>query len=76
MARPRRQLSQQARELLDQAWEAQLEHEHAVQRRDELAAAAARAGATWREIGAAIGMSAQAAHERLRPRPTGDHRRA
>jgi hypothetical protein len=69
VARPRRKLSEQARQLLDQAWEAHLEHEQALRRRDQLAIGALQAGATWREIGAAVDMSAQAAHQRYRQRP-------
>ena len=64
MARPRRPLSPQARELLDQAWAAHLEAEQARWRRDALALNAAAHRATWREVGAAVGMSPQAAHER------------
>jgi hypothetical protein len=64
--RPRRPLSDQQRALLERAWEAQLELEHARQQRDELAREAARLGASWREIGAAVGMSPQAAHKRYR----------
>ncbi|MFZ0091884.1 MAG: hypothetical protein WAL63_20445 [Solirubrobacteraceae bacterium] len=71
MARPRRVLSDTARQLLDEAWEAHLAAEQARRRRDELAVSAAESGATWREVGAAIGMSAQAAHERLRDRLAG-----
>jgi hypothetical protein len=68
VARPRRKPTDEARRLLDEAWEAQLEHEQALRRRDELAVRAAELGATWREIGAACGMSPQAAHERFKPR--------
>ncbi len=64
MARPRRPLSPETRELLDQAWAAHLESEQARGRRDTLALNAAAQGATWREVGAAVGMSPQAAHER------------
>lgn len=64
MGRPRRQLTDQQRELLDQMWEAQLQLEQARQRRDQLARQAAKLGASWREIGAAVGMSPQAAHKR------------
>lgn len=71
MPRPRRQLSTQTRELLDRASQQQLAADHALQRRDELAIAAAKAGATWREVGAATAMSAQAAHQRYRQRLDG-----
>jgi hypothetical protein len=66
VARPRRQLTTAQRRALDAAWEAQIEMEHARQRRDELACEAARLGASWREIAAAVGMSPQAAHKRYR----------
>jgi hypothetical protein len=66
VARPRRLLTPEVRALLDGAWEAQLELEAARRRRDQLALQAAAAGATWREVGAAIAMSPQAAHERYR----------
>lgn len=68
VARPRRKLTDEARQLLDQACGAQLEYEQALKRRDELAVRAVELGATWREIGAACGMSAQAAHERFKTR--------
>jgi hypothetical protein len=68
VARPRRSLSQETRELLDQAWSAHLEAEQARWRRDALALSAAAQGATWREVGAAVGMSPQAAHERYHHR--------
>lgn len=69
MARPKRELSEEVWALLERAWAAHLEHEQALGRRDELAMRAAELGATWREVGAACGMSAQAAHERFtRPR--------
>ena len=68
MARPRRELSPRARWLLERVWEAQLEHERALKRRDELAVRAVEVGATWREVGAACGMSPQAAHERFNNR--------
>lgn len=55
MARPRRQLSETTRQLLDEAWEAHLAVEDARRRRDQLAVHAAAAGATWREVGAAVG---------------------
>ncbi len=61
-------MGEEVRALLDRAWAAHLEHEQALQRRDELAIQAAELGATWREVGAACGMSAQAAHERFRDR--------
>jgi hypothetical protein len=64
VARPRRPLTPETRELLDQAWAAHLEAEQARWRRDALALNAAAHGATWREVGAAVGMSPQAAHER------------
>ena len=65
MARPRRPLTDEARELLDAA--AQLDADLAVvlRQRDELARQALAAGATLREVGAAIGMSPQAAHTRF-----------
>ena len=66
----RRQLSEEVWALLERASAAHLEHEQALQRRDELAVRAAELGAPWREVGAACGMSAQAAHERF-TRPTG-----
>jgi hypothetical protein len=66
MARPRRVLSDTTRRLLDEAWEAHLAVEEVRRRRDELAVSAATNGATWREVGAAVGMSPQAAHERYR----------
>ena len=66
MARPRRVLSATTRQLLDEAWEAHLAAEEVRRRRDELAISAAAHGATWREVGAAVGMSPQAAHERYR----------
>ncbi|MFZ0043425.1 MAG: hypothetical protein WAK93_19100 [Solirubrobacteraceae bacterium] len=70
MARPRRELTEEQRGVLDRAWEAQLEMEHARQHRDELARHAAELGASWREIAAAVAMSPQAAHQRYRtPRP-------
>ncbi len=68
MARPRRELSDQQRVVLDRAWEAQLEVERAAQERDELAREAVALGASWREIAAAVGVSPQAAHERYRNR--------
>ncbi len=68
MARPRRELSDQQRAVLDRAWEAQLEAERAASERDELAREAARLGASWREIGAAVGVSPQAAYQRYRNR--------
>jgi hypothetical protein len=64
VGRPRRPLTDHIRALLDQAFEAQLEGEDARRRRDQHALAAARAGATWREIGAAVAMSPQAARQR------------
>ncbi len=66
MARPRRELSDQQRAVLDRAWEAQLEVERAASERDELAREAVRLGASWREIAAAVGVSPQAAHQRYR----------
>ncbi len=66
MSRPRRDLSDQQRAVLDRAWEAQLQAERAGQERDELAREAVRLGASWREIAAAIGVSPQAAHQRYR----------
>ena len=66
MGRPRRPLDPATRRLLDQTFDAQLQLEDARRRRDQLAIQAAQAGATWREVGAAAGMSAQAAHERYR----------
>jgi len=68
VARPRRELSDQQRVVLDRAWEAQLEVERAAQERDELAREAVALGASWREIAAAVGVSPQAAHERYRNR--------
>ncbi len=50
MARPRRELSDAQRAVLDRAWEAQLEVERVGQERDELAREAVRLGASWREI--------------------------
>jgi hypothetical protein len=69
--RPRRPLTAAQRQALEHAWKAQLELEHARRRRDEHAREAARLGASWREIGAAVAMSPQAAHKRYahdRPR--------
>ncbi|MBJ7600828.1 hypothetical protein [Candidatus Nephthysia bennettiae] len=66
MPRPRRGLSDQQRAVLDRAWEAQLEAECAARERDELAREAVALGASWREIGAAVGISPQAAHRRYR----------
>ena len=66
MAQPRRVLSDITRQLLDEAWEAHLAAEQARRRRDELALAAAANGATWREVGTAVEISPQAAHERYR----------
>ncbi len=66
MPRPRRPLSEITRQMLDEAWEAHLKAEEALRHRDQLALNAAAQGATWREIGAAVGMSPQAAHERYR----------
>jgi hypothetical protein len=65
--RPRRQLTAAQRQALEHAWQAQLEMERARQQRDELAREAARLGASWREIGAAVAMSPQAAHKRYAP---------
>ncbi|MGI8713937.1 MAG: hypothetical protein ACR2NR_12330 [Solirubrobacteraceae bacterium] len=67
MSRPRRELSDQQRAVLDRAWEAQLEVERAVQARDELAREAVALGASWREIAAAVRVSPQAAHQRYHP---------
>jgi hypothetical protein len=68
--RPRRQLTAAQRQALEHAWQAQLEIERARQQRDEHASEAARLGASWREIGAAVAMSPQAAHKRYaRGRP-------
>jgi hypothetical protein len=64
--RPRRPLTGAQRQALDAAWQAQLELEHARRRRDQHAAEAARLGASWREIAAAVRMSPQAAHKRYR----------
>jgi len=66
MARPRRELSDKQRAVLDRTWEAQLEVERAASERDELAREAVRLGASWREIAAAVGVSPQAAHQRYR----------
>ena len=52
--------------MLDRTREAQLELERVCQERDELAREAVRLGASWREIGAAVGVSSQAAHQRYR----------
>ncbi len=68
MARPRRELSDEQRAVLDRAWEAQLQAERATQDRDELAREAVRLGASWREIAAAVGVSPQAAHRRYHNR--------
>jgi hypothetical protein len=62
--RPRRQLTAAQRRALEHAWQAQLEMEDARRRRDEHASEAAGLGASWREIGAAVAMSPQAAHKR------------
>jgi len=66
VARPRRELSDEQRTVLDRAWEAQLQAERAGQERDELAREAVALGASWREIAAAVGVSPQAAHQRYR----------
>lgn len=66
MSRPRRELSEEQRVVLDRAWEAQLQAERVITERDELAREAVRLGASWREIGAAVGLSPQAAHQRYR----------
>jgi len=68
VSRPRRELSDQQRAVLDQTWEAQLQVERAAQERDELAREAVALGASWREIAAAVGLSPQAAHQRYRNR--------
>jgi len=67
VGRPRRQLSEEQRVVLDRAWEAQLEVERAAGERDELAREAVRLGVSWREIAAAVAVSPQAAHRRYRP---------
>ncbi len=54
-------------EVLDRAWEAQLEVERAARARDELAREAVALEASWREIAAAVGVSPQAAHQRYHP---------
>jgi len=66
VSRPRRELSDAQRAVLDRAWEAQLEVERVGQERDELAREAVALGASWREIAAAVGVSPQAAHRRYR----------
>jgi hypothetical protein len=66
MGRPRRALSPTVRQLLDEAFEAHLAAEEQLRRRDQLALAAATEGASWREVGAAVAMSPQAAHQRYR----------
>ncbi len=65
MARPRRPLTPEATRLLDAAAEFHADLAAVVRQRDELAQRALTAGATWREVGAAIGMSPQAAHKRF-----------
>jgi hypothetical protein len=65
MARTRRLLTPEATRLLDAAAEADAELAVVLRQRDDYARRALGAGATLREVGAAIGMSPQAAHKRF-----------
>jgi hypothetical protein len=65
MARPRRPLTPEAAHLLDAAAIFDAELAAVLRQRDDYARRALEAGATWREVGAAIGMSPQAAHKRF-----------
>ncbi len=71
MPRTRRPLTPEAARLLDRAAEADADIGMAILKRDGYARAALAAGASWREVGAALCISPQAAHKRFNGDRTG-----